>query len=218
MTTAPLAPLENTAVLMIDMQNAFLDERGLNARLTDGLDPCFTDAIEPAARLLAFARAAGVPVIHTQHQLKEGLVDGGFIVSELYPRRFNAAQLEALQGLAEGGWEVEFHSRLTPEPTDHVVKKNRNDAFIATRLEQLLSRLQIQTLVIAGVLTTGCVESTVRHAAMLDYRVFLPADAIGDSSQVHEDGLQRMGRSYGYLVDTDHVASGWQSATVALQV
>jgi nicotinamidase-related amidase len=64
-----------------------------------------------------------------------------------------------------GSWEADFFPSFAPREGEHLIAKNRYDAFIGTRLERLLIRLGIRTLVVGGVVTTSCLESTIRDAA-----------------------------------------------------
>ncbi len=217
----PPIPIAGTALLMIDVQNAFLDEHGMSARLAGGrLDAPLTATIEPARQAIAAARAAGVPIIYTQHQFQPDFRDAGFIVEEMYATMFpdNPAAADEVGTLVAGSWEAEILPVLAPAAEDHIVPKNRYDAFLGTSLEQLLTRLGIQTLVVGGVVTTACVESTVRDAAMRDYRVFLVGDAIGDREAVHADGLARLARGFGHLVSAADVVNEWAPATVPAPV
>jgi len=214
--TIPSLPTAETAVLMIDMQNGFLHEEGWTARMSGSVSASLAATIEPAARTLAAAREAGVPVIHTQHGWEPGYADGGFIADEIYPRLFAQMPEQGRFDMVKGSWDVDFLDALAPLPGEHVVPKNRYDAFIGTGLERLLMRLKVRTLVVGGVVTTVCVESTVRDAAMRDFRVFLVGDAIGDADQAaHDEGLSRLGRMFGHLVSSDDVAAAWAPALVA---
>jgi ureidoacrylate peracid hydrolase len=212
----PPIPTEDVALLLIDLQNGFLHPDGWVARLSGSLPSCLTATVEPARRALEAARAADVPVIHTKHAWQPGYADGGFLIEEIYPRLGSRLHEDEGEGLVQGSWDVEFFPPVAPIEGEHVIDKNRYDAFIATRLEQLLTRLGVRTLVVGGVVTTGCVESTVRHAAFLDYRVFLIEDAIGDAAQAtHLDGLARMGQLFGHPTSVDAARAAWAPIAVA---
>jgi nicotinamidase-related amidase len=212
----PPIPTQETALLMIDMQNGFLHEQGWTARMFGGVSPSLAATIEPAGRALAAAREAGLPVIHTQHAWEPGYADGGFLVAEIYPRLFAQLPQQGRFDLVRGSWDADFLEALAPLPGEHIIEKNRYDAFIGTALERLLMRLRVRTLIVGGVVTTVCVESTVRDAAMRDFRVYLVGDAIGDADQAaHDDGLARLARMFGHLVSSDDVAAAWAPAVVA---
>ena len=214
--SAPPIPNGETALLLIDLQNGFVHPEGWTARMFGGLAPSLAATVEPAARALGAARAAGIPVIHTQHAWEPGYADGGFLVDEIYPKLFADRPVEGRFDLVRGSWDADFLDAVAPVEGEHVIYKNRYDAFIGTALERLLMRLKVRTLVVGGVVTTVCVESTVRDAAMRDFRVFLVGDAIGDSDQAaHDDGLARLSRMFGHLVTSEDVAGAWAPAVVA---
>jgi ureidoacrylate peracid hydrolase len=203
-------PAERTALLLVDVQNAFLDPAGMVARMAGGsLDATYTATIEPVRRTIAAARAHGTPVVYTQHQLRPDLGDAGFLGEEILPKLYPAELAAEAAKLVTGSWEAEILPALAPQPGDHVVPKNRYDAFLGTTLEQLLNRLGVTSLVVAGLVTTVCVESTVRAASMRDYRVFLVGDAIGDAEANHAEGLRRLGAMFGHLVSADDVEAAW---------
>jgi ureidoacrylate peracid hydrolase len=213
-----LIPTQDAALLLIDVQNGFLHPNGMAARMAGGTLPdASASTIEPLARTIAAARAAGVPIIYTQHAWRADLSDAGF-TGEVIARSFaqTPQALEEVRTLTVGSWEAEILDELAPEPGDHIVPKNRYDAFLGTPLEQLLTRLGIRTLVVGGLVTSCCVESTVRDAAMRDYRVLLVGDAIGDvDTAVHVDALARMARMFGHLVASEDVADAWALEVVA---
>ncbi|HWI70535.1 MAG TPA: isochorismatase family cysteine hydrolase [Baekduia sp.] len=212
----PPIPTSETALLLIDLQNGFVHPEGWTARMFGGLAPSLAATVAPAARALAAAREAGIPVIHTQHAWEPGYADGGFLVEEIYPKLFADRPAEGRFDLVRGSWDADFLAELAPREGEHIIYKNRYDAFIGTALERLLMRLKVRTLVVGGVVTTVCVESTVRDAAMRDYRVYLIGDAIGDADQAaHEDGLARLSRMFGHLVSSGDVAGAWAPAAVA---
>jgi nicotinamidase-related amidase len=110
MNVPPITTTE-TALLLIDLQNGFLDEAGFVSRSYGGLSPSLSAVVRPAERLLAAARAAEIPVIHTQHAWEEGYRDGGFLVEEILPKLAGADGLEPSEDLVVGSWEADFFPR-----------------------------------------------------------------------------------------------------------
>jgi nicotinamidase-related amidase len=89
--------------------------------------------------------------------------------------------------------ETQIHDSTAPEPGDIVVRKTRVGAFSTTDLGQQLRDLQIDTLILAGLSTSGVVLSTVREAADRDYRIYVIEDACADSDQeVHDLLVQKI--------------------------
>jgi nicotinamidase-related amidase len=83
----------------------------------------------------------------------------------------------------EGTPESEVHAELRPEPGEKVILKHRYSAFYNTDLETVLRCLEVEDLVIAGVMTNMCCESTARDAYYRDFRVHIPADGTGSINE-----------------------------------
>lgn len=161
-----------TAVLVIDMQNGFLHPDGSLTRAGMGL-PDAEPAIRATQALLASARASGLPVIYTRHVISEG-------GPEMSPRwRAAAAPAFAVEPrmLSHGSWDARILDRLAPAEGEVVVDKDRYDAFLYTDLEDTVRGLGVERLLVAGVLTNVCVESTVRSGLERRFDVAVASDA-----------------------------------------
>lgn len=193
-----------TALVIIDMQNAFCRDEGSMAKL--GLDVTMLKAaIEPCRRLADAARQAGLPVIFTRILYQPDYSDGGLSISHMLP------EMVDIRSLAGGTWDVEIVDELKPEPTDHVVDKNRFSAFYAPAFERTLKQLKVDSLVVCGVTTNCCVETTVRDAFQRNYKVFVVSDAVGElEQQRHEVALRSMAFLFGDLVTTDEMIVSWR--------
>jgi nicotinamidase-related amidase len=168
------------ALIVIDMQNGFCHPQGSHARLGIGLEGG-DRAVRNAAAAVAQARGAGIPVIFTRHLYRLGEADKG-------PELIRDCPAIALQnGLAAGSWDAEIVDDLGCRPGDLKVDKVRHDAFQWTSLEPLLRGLGVRKLMICGVVTNLCVESTVRSAFMRDFPVMLIEDCCAaKTSRLHE--------------------------------
>ncbi len=158
-----------SAVLVIDMQRDFVEEgRPMEV-------PAARDAIAGIQRVSEAARAAGAPVVYTQHVLLDD-----FDVSPL-ETAYNPKLLSV--GMRAGTDGVEIIDELAPRPGEPVIPKHRYDAFHNTRLDSVLRSIRglngIDTVIITGTLTEVCCESTARSAFMRDYRVAFVSDATG---------------------------------------
>jgi ureidoacrylate peracid hydrolase len=193
-----------TALLVIDMQNGFCKAGGSMTRI--GFDiTMLTAAIEPCRQLVAAARAASVPIIFTRYVYRPDYADGGLLVHTLMP------QLKDEQALAAGTWDAEIVDELTPMPADFIVDKNRPSSFYATGLEPILSGLAVKQLVVCGVTTNCCVESTVRDASQRDLLPLVVSDATGELDlERHEAALKTMGLLFGRLVTIEDITTSWQ--------
>ena len=169
-----------SALLIIDMQNAFIDTRGSLPRM--GLDTSRTrKAIEPIQRLRREFHDRGLPVIYLQHTHEPDGSDMGRI-AEVFP------PIRALGHCFDGTWDAAIIEELTPAPQDTVVKKNRFSWFYWTNLEDVLRRLRVRSLVVAGIATNICVESTIRDAFYRDYPVVVPREATASFTEEAETG------------------------------
>ena len=160
---------DNYALLVVDMQNGFCHPEGSFPRIGRGLEGAM-DAVAAAAVAVGQARLAGVPVVFTRHVYRPGRPDEGAALIG------NSPELAGVSGLAAGSWDAEVCAELGCGPDDLVVDKVRFDAFQWTSLEPLLRGLGVGALMICGVVTNICVETTARSAFMRDFPVTLLAD------------------------------------------
>jgi nicotinamidase-related amidase len=123
------------------------------------------------ARLVAVFRAAGRPVIYTRHVHHPDGIDAGIM----------GWWWEGM--CVEGSPESEVHPDLTPMSDEKVVLKHRYSAFYNTDLETVLRCMGVEDLVITGLMTNLCCESTARDAYFRDHRVFFPADGNGSVNE-----------------------------------
>jgi ureidoacrylate peracid hydrolase len=193
---------DGTALLVIDMQNAFCHPGGSFAKMTAGrglsIDMC-RQAIPGCQRLAQAARAAGVPVVFTRYVYHPDYVDGGVLLAK-YP------EMRDVGSLAAGSWDAEIIDELAPHPGDFVIDKSRYSAFYGTRLQPVLDGLHARTLLVCGVTTNICVETTVRDAAQRDYEVYVAADATGElTRERHDNALAIIDYGFGTVVSTDDI-------------
>jgi ureidoacrylate peracid hydrolase len=177
-------PLEidpaKTAVVVVDMQNAFASKGGLLDLA--GVDIGGADAVvRTIAKVLAAARGVGVPVVYLQTGYKPDLSNGGG-PSSPNPRKETALCLmrarPELKGqlLVEGTWDFQIVDALTPQANDLVVLKTRYSGFAGTQLDSVLRVRDIRYLVFVGIATNVCVESTLRDAYFHEYWPVLVTD------------------------------------------
>jgi len=181
------------ALLVIDMQKFFLDPKS----------PSFTEGglaiIKRCAELISSFRRAKRPVIFTRHVHKSPDLDGGLTT------------LWWKENCIEGTEESEIHDALKPLPNEKVVFKHRYNAFYNTDLEIVLRCLNIRDLVICGIMTNVCCESTARDAFMRDFRVFFPADANGSvTEELHLASLKNLAFGFAYVCRSEEITSGLQ--------
>jgi ureidoacrylate peracid hydrolase len=192
---------EGLALIVVDMQNGFCHPEGSFPRIGLGLEGADA-AVRNAAIAVKQARAAGVPIIFTRHLYRLGRADEGPALIR------NSPALTLVNGLAAGSWDADVVNDLDCEPDDLRVDKVRFDAFQWTSLEPLLRGLAVSRLVICGVVTNLCVETTVRSAFMRDYPVTLIEDACAAKTRRLHDLSIEVLRSY-ELADIARVADGF---------
>ena len=179
-----------SALLIVDMQEFFLDPQS----------PTFTcggPAIVPTVRGLIDAfRKRGRPVIYTKHAHHPGNLDSGNM----------GWWWEGM--CVEGTPESEIHGAIAPRPGEKVVTKRRYSAFFGTDLEIVLRCLKIEDLVIAGIMTNMCVESTARDAYYRDFRVFVPADGTGSvTEEMHCASLLNLAFGFAFVTRAGRIVS-----------
>lgn len=188
-----------TAVLCVDLQNDFCHPEGAFAR--SGLrvpDP--SSLVANVNRITAAARRAGEMVIWVR-MVYASVEDVG-LLAERGPGIANHA-------LREGSWGAELLADLQVDEQDAEVTKTRFSAFYRTTLEAMLRRAGVRRLIVAGVRTDFCVESTVRDAFFRDFHVTVAADAVsGYSDQLqayHDNSLKVMGTVFADVMSTQEI-------------
>jgi ureidoacrylate peracid hydrolase len=179
-----------SALLVVDMQRFFLEPDS----------PTFTCgglAILPGVkRLIDAFRRARRPVIYSQHVHHPGDLDAG-IMGWWWEGK-----------CLEGSPESAIHPEIAPLPGEKVVAKHRYSAFYNTDLETVLRVLKVEDLVMAGVMTNMCCESTTRDAYYRDYRVFFLADGTGSiNEEMHLASLLNMAFGFAYVTTCAEIAA-----------
>lgn len=190
---------EKPALLIIDMQNAFLHEQGHLVKLGED-NRAYLAIVPNIARLADLARSLKIPVIYLRHAYRAGYIDGGIVVHELFPSD------KEVGGWLDGTWDTEIFEPLKPENSDIVIRKNRYSGFFGTDLDQLLRNLGVNTLIITGIHSNVCCDSTARDAVFRDYRVYFVSDATAAAEEaLHTATLRTIARYFGRVVTTDEL-------------
>jgi len=193
---------EETALIIIDMQNDFCHEDGASARRGMADIPAFQACVPKIERLITAARSAGVPVIFVYMTLDESTK------SEAWINKFGTE----MSIIEKGSWGAEFY-KLIPQEGDPVVEKHRYSAFIGTNLDLILRSMGRKSIVLTGVLTNVCVESTARDGFMLDYNVTMVSDAVaGSSPAAHQATLDNFASVFGQVSTSAEIAAYWSEA------
>lgn len=195
---AELLDPAQAAVIVVDVQNDFCLPEGACGKA--GQDTSASLAMIPRLQvLLDAARRAGTKVIFIQTIHTEETDSAAWIGRHDTPRAV----------CRRGTWGAEF-TEVAPLGCDVVVNKHRYSAFIHTPLESVLHTLGVKTLVMTGVATNVCVESTARDGFMLDYNIVFVGDCTAAYDQTqHEATLANMRRHFGVVVDHDAIVARW---------
>ena len=106
-----------------------------------------------------------------------------------------------------GSWDWEFLDALPSTDRGTIIDKTRYDAFFGTELDDQLKKLEVNDIVICGVTTNCCCETTAREAFVRDYRVFFVADATATTNEeLHLASLKNLAYGFAYLVNTKDIA------------
>ncbi len=212
---APLGSLREkidpkcAALLVVDMQNDFCARGGLVDK--GGRDiSAVQDMARNLPRLIKSARDAGALVVFVRSvYTTEDNRDLSDVWLEQAARRQGGGYTQT-PVCREGSWEGDYYGELRPLPHDIVVTKHRYNAFHKTDLDTILRANGIRTIVVTGVSTNVCVESTVREGFMNDYYVVLVRDGTAAySREEHETTLRNIDRFFGEISTIDELSGIW---------
>lgn len=182
---------DRPALVLIDLMRAYFQP---GAELYMGSRTC----LDSAARLLDTARGAGIPVIHTRVAFGPDGLDGGLFFRKLAP----------LRHLVGGGPLGELMPEVAPAAGETVIVKQYASAFFGTSLASMLTALRVDTLVIAGVSTSGCVRASTVDAIQHGFVPIVVRQAVGDRDPApHEANLYDIQAKYGEVWDEEAVLS-----------
>jgi len=176
-----------SAVIVVDMENDFVAKGGMFDRA--GVDISGAQkAIAPTAKVLAAARQAGLKIIYLKMGYRADLSDLGApdSVNRTRHLKFGVGQkIRAPDGresriLIRDTWDTDIVPELKPQDSDIVIYKTRFSGFYQTDLDATLKQLGVRYLIVTGVTTSICVESTVRDAMFRDYLCVLLRDCMSE--------------------------------------
>ena len=155
-------------------------------------------AIPVIARLLDAARSAAIPVIYTVVSYRPDGADGGLFWKKL----------PALRAFVQGSPFAAIPDAIAPRPDELVLTKRYASAFFGTTLASDLAARKVDTLIICGFSTSGCIRATALDALQHGYAPFVVKDACGDRHPApHEANLFDLQAKYAEVVEADKVAA-----------
>ncbi len=176
---------DNTAVVVVDMQNDF----GTKGGLLDYLDINISEiqkVVEPTKKVIDVSRNAGIPIIYFKMGYKSNLSDLGSENSVNRTRKPYVGdtviapngQISRIQ--IQDTWNTDIIDALKPKKKDIIIKKSRYSGFYKTTLDSILRKKGITNLVFIGCTTSICLESTVRDAMYRDYNSIILEDCTAE--------------------------------------
>ncbi len=166
---------------------------------TDPASPLGADLDAPVAatcQLLAAARSRRIPVLFTTVEYEPGLADAG-----LFPRK-----AAGLKWLVTGSPWIELDRRMQRTKGELLLRKKYASAFFGTSLSSWLTTQRVDTLILAGCTTSGCVRATAVDALQYGFRTIVPREAVGDRApSPHEASLFDIDAKYGDVVAVPEV-------------
>ncbi len=177
------------AILVVDMTKGFT-----HPEFQIGTD--LSDVVSNNVSLLEKAREKGVPIFFSVNEFREDMKDAG-IWLEKFP---------SIKTLKRGSEEVQIDPRLDPRPGEQIISKNFPSCFFGTTLATRLISLGIDTLIVTGTTTSGCVRATVVDSLQHGFRTIVPRECVGDRAQApHEANLFDMGMKYADVIPLQDV-------------
>lgn len=176
------------ALLLVDLIVGFTDPASALG--------CEADAVVAANQeLLAAFRARYLPVAYTT-----------VVYRDDNEARVFRDRVPALEALKPGTKWVDIDLRLAPGPGEPVFEKQWASAFFRTRLDEYLREKRVDSLVVTGLTTSGCLRATVVDGLQHDYRVVVPREAVGDrNEEAHRANLFDLDAKYADVVDLEQV-------------
>ncbi len=210
--------LQSTAVIVIDMQNAFVSKGGFFDLMGEDISQC-QKAIEPIKNICDTARTKQVKVIYVVFHYSPDLREMG---NQTLPYWYKEARFYREHAeyrdkcLVRGTWGADIVKELEPKEGDIVVEKLKYSAFFGTALDITLRTFGIKYLLFVGVATNICVEASIRDAYYHGYFPILVPDATAPLGPAHmrEATALNVTACYGWVATTEGLVSTLREAQV----
>jgi ureidoacrylate peracid hydrolase len=207
-TLAEKVDPRQAALIVVDVQNDFCHPEGAAGRRGKDLGQV-AGMIERLSYLLAEARRVGLPVIFIRAQ------NGPWTDSAAWLGRATSPTDPRAMSCLEDAWGSEFYE-VAPQEGERMVIKHRYSALIGTDLDLILRARGTRTLLMTGVSTNVCVESTTRDAYQMDYEIVLLGDCCAAYSQAdHDATLRNVAAHFGDVVRAEDVVAAWAATAAA---
>jgi ureidoacrylate peracid hydrolase len=203
--------LERTAVMVIDMQNAFVSKGGMFDLSGKDMD-YIAQTIEPNRNIIEAAREKGVKVVYAVHRITADMKEiGPMSRFSMTPERMKNPEVRN-GWIMEGTWGTEIIEELRPREDEMVIVKRRFGAFSGTELDMMLRTFDIRYLIFTGVATNICVETSLREASQLQYLPILVSDACAASDPSRQQSsIDNIKEIFGWVTTSDIILEALKS-------
>ena len=198
--------IEKAALIIVDMQNDFIHDNGFVRKSSQGIGvpadslDLLKKPIPFIQRLAESFRTNGRDVIYIYTAWEKDYSDVAL------PLKKMGAKAKEMGALVKGSWGAHIIDELAPHPNDHMVMKKAYGAFFQTPLDRTLRNLGINTLVMTGVATNFCVETTAREAVAYGYDIIMVKDGTATfDPEGHQATLKVITTGFGEVMSTDEV-------------
>lgn len=201
--------LNRTALVIVDMQNAFLSKGGMLDVFGHDISGA-SKVIANAKKVMGATRKVGCRVIYFKMSFSLDYSDCGGPESPNWYKQEGLVMMRKNPQLwgkfvTQGSWDEEICDELKPQPTDIIIRKQRFSGFVGSNFDIVLKTLNIKYCVYIGVATNICIESTIRDGFFRDYWAILVSDACGHAGPAitQEATLWNVEHLFGWVTTTE---------------
>ena len=186
---------DSPALLVVDMTYGFVDDRFPTGFSQTG-EPC----LKNIRKLIDAAKEKGMPVIYTRDMSDP---------EEVYRIHRGAWNFKSNPISEELRQEYNtIHASIAPEKADIVIQKSKPSAFFGTPLAAMLNYMKVDSVILTGMVTSGCIRATALDAFSYNYRVIMPIECVADRSQIsHEVTLFDLDTKYANVMSLEKTLS-----------
>ena len=194
------------ALIVVDVQNDFVSPEGSAGKRGEDVGAAMA-MIPNLTGLIDQARRVGLTIIYIRTIHSDWTDTASWV--------YRTSQKSGLSTCREGSWGAEFYDGIAPLPTERVVIKHRYSAFINTDLNTVLKARGVQSVLVCGVATNVCVETTARDGYMYDYYVTMIDDcSAAYDAKLHMSTLENIRRHFGLVASSNQIIETWSGLPV----
>jgi len=210
-TLEELVDPTHAALVIVDIQNDFCKKKDEQGNIEYSV-PMYEPMVPRVKKIIDAAREAGVLVVYLQHTTMPNFRnESPPRIRYLMNARGTNDPDDIEMFTLEGSWGWKVIDELAPQPEDICILKHRSSGFIGTNMNLVLKNSGIKTLVMTGMVTEGCVESTARDGLFFDYYIVMLEDCVGSgNAESHDDSLRFMSKRFDMSI-SDEVVKIWKS-------